>query len=73
MGRIPYTDEQKQNSKIQRNLRNKKWQLDNKEKFDEYLRSYYKINKVKLNAQRRANRIKQKERQQLIMTEIVDT
>jgi hypothetical protein len=72
MGRIPYTVEQKQLAKIRRTAKNKQWQLDNKEKFDEYLRSYYKINKVKLNAQRRLNRVKQKERQQLIMTEIVD-
>jgi hypothetical protein len=72
MGRIAYTDVQKQGAKIQRTAKNKQWQLDNKEKFDAYMKFYYQQNKVKLNAQRRLNRVKQKERQQLIMTEIVD-
>jgi hypothetical protein len=71
MGRTPFTVEEKQKAKIQRNIKNKEWQLKNKIKYDEYLRSYYIINKVKLNAQRAANRKKIRERQQLQSTEIV--
>jgi hypothetical protein len=71
MGRIPYTAEEKQKAKIQRNARNKQWQLANKTKYDEYLKSYYIINKVKLNAQRAANRRKLRERQQLESAEMV--
>ena len=72
MGRRAFTDDEKNISKTQRTAKNKQWQLDNKEKFDAYMKFYYQQNKEKLNAQRRLNRIKQKERQQLIMTEIVD-
>jgi hypothetical protein len=71
MGRIPYTAEEKQNAKIQRNARNKQWQINNKTKYDEYLRSYYQVNKSRLNAQRAANRRKLRERQQLESAEIV--
>jgi hypothetical protein len=71
MGRIPYTAEQKEIAKIQRTAKNKQWQLANKKSYDEYLRSYYIINKVKLNAQRKINRQKIRERQQLQSTEIV--
>ena len=74
MGRRSFTDNEKNISRIQRNARNKLWQLANKEKFDAYMKSYYQINKEKLNAKRCTNRRlqKQRERQQLITTNIVD-
>jgi hypothetical protein len=71
MGRTPFTEEEKQKAKIQRNVKNKEWQLKNKIKYDEYMRSYYIINKSRLNAQRKSNRKKLRERQQLQSTEIV--
>lgn len=72
MGRRAFTDDEKNISRIQRNARNKLWQLANKEKFDAYMKNYYQQNKQMLNAQRRANRIKQKERERMNAAEIVD-
>jgi hypothetical protein len=71
MSRTPFTEEEKQKAKIQRNIKNKLWQLANKTKYDEYLRSYYQVNKSRLNAQRTANRKKLRERQQLESAEMV--
>ena len=71
VGRRLYTDLEKIEAKIKSYARNKLWQLENKTKFDAYMKSYYVLNKSRLNAQRTANRKKQLERQQLISTDIV--
>lgn len=63
MGRRAYSDLEKLQAKKISNERNKKWQLENKSQYNDYLRSYYQLNKSRLNAQRTANRRKLRERQ----------
>lgn len=45
MGRRPYTPEEKELAKIKARVLNDLWKVNNKERFDEYHKSYYLQNK----------------------------
>ncbi len=63
MGRRLYTEEEKQIAKMKAYERNKQYQIDNKERFDTYMKSYYQLNKERLNTR---NTTMKKEKKELL-------
>ena len=61
MGRRLYTEEEKQIAKMKAYERNKQYQIDNKERFDTYMKSYYQLNKERLNTRNSAMKKEKKE------------
>ena len=61
MGRRLYTEEEKQIAKMKAYERNKQYQIDNKERFDTYMKSYYQLNKERLNTRNCAMKKEKKE------------
>ena len=61
MPRVLLTPEQREESKRIANERNKQWQINHKDRFDTYMKSYYQENKERLNARKKALRKFQKD------------
>lgn len=63
MGRRLYTEEEKEEAKLIAYERNKQYQITNKDRFDTYMKSYYQLNKERLNTR---NCAMKKEKRELL-------
>ena len=70
MGRRPFTPEERVQGKINARIVNDLWKLNNKEKFDEYQKSYYLKNKEHLDEMKKILRQKKKEERESKQTVI---
>ena len=64
MGRRPFTPEERAQAKIKARIVNDLWKQNNKEKFDEYQKSYYLKNKEHLDEMKKILRQKNKEKKE---------